>query len=256
MKIFSTIAATSLVIGAVTSSEHTERKLILGGKPVAAGTKTYVAGIRSTANGDTFCGGSLISPTHVLTSVLCTSGHPPNFVSVGSHYINGTQDGEQIKVIKAQNHTEYNSTDAYNDFAILTLEKPSKFTPINLPKADDSDIIPGMWTKAMGWGQTTYPNGTYSNTLQNVGVEVWDNEDCSELFIIDNSTVCAGGAAGRDSCNGDNGGPLVKEKGLGDADDVLIGLSSWGSGCGKDGNPSMYSRVSYALKWINSVTKA
>ncbi|KAG6953184.1 hypothetical protein JG687_00012534 [Phytophthora cactorum] len=184
-----------------------------------------------------------------------TPMHQPNFVAVGTHYINGTKDGEQIKVVSAQNHTLYNASSASYDFAVLTLEKPSKFSPIKLPKADDSDIIAGMWTKVMGWGDTSFPNGTRSNELQSVGLEVWNNDDCAPLFVVDNSSVCAGGAVGRDSCVGDTGAPLVKEKGQGDADDILIGLVSWGSGCGDQGIPAVYSRVSAGIEWISSVAK-
>ncbi|KAE8961806.1 hypothetical protein PR001_g29925 [Phytophthora rubi] len=256
MKIISTLAAASIALGAVSAeTEHVERALILGGGEVPIGTKAYAAGIRTTANGDTYCGGALITPKHVLTTASCTGFEAPNYVAVGTHYINGTKDGEQIKVVSAQNHTLFNSTSLSYNFGVLTLEKPSKFSPIKLPAADNSDIIPGMWSKVMGWGDTSYPNGTSSNGLQSVGLEVWDNEDCLPIFNIDNSSVCAGGAAGRDSCIGDTGGPLVKEKGRGDADDVLIGLVSWGAGCGDKGYPAVYSRVSAAVEWINSVTK-
>ncbi|KAG3172282.1 hypothetical protein PI126_g1453 [Phytophthora idaei] len=106
------------------------------------------------------------------------------------------------------------------DFALLALEKPSKFTPIHLPKTDDSDIIAGMWTEVMGWGDTSFSNGTRA------GLEIWNNKDCLPGFYVDNSSVCAGGAAGRDSCVGDTAGPLIKEKGQGDAGDILVGLVS------------------------------
>ncbi|OWZ02025.1 Glucanase inhibitor protein [Phytophthora megakarya] len=257
MKVFSTIAATALTIGAVSAnSEHTERRLVLGGGIVPAGTKTYVTGIRSTADGKTYCGGSLISPIHVLTTTICTSHQAPNFVSVGTHYLSGKRDGEQIKVLSAQNHTDFNEVSLAYDFAILTLERPSTFTPIKLPKADDSDIKAGMWSKAMGWGWTSFPHGKLSNEMKDVDLQVWDNDECSEAYETDHSNVCAGGVAGKDACVGDTGGPLIKENGNGDEDDVLIGLVSWGDGCGKEGSPTLYSRVSAAVPWINSVTSS
>ncbi|KAH7472679.1 Glucanase inhibitor protein 1 [Phytophthora ramorum] len=258
MKVISTLAAASIALGVVAANadaEHAERRLILGGGEVPIGTKAYAVGVRTTADGDTFCGGALISPTHVLTTAACTGSQEIGFAAVGTFYINGTKDGEHIKVVSAQNHTDYNASSGSYDFGVLTLEKASKFPPIKLPAADDSDILPGMWTKVMGWGDTSYPNGTRSNELHSVGLEVWDNEECSRLFTVDNSSVCAGGAAGKDSCIGDTGGPLVKEKGQGDADDILIGLVSWGSGCGDQGIPAVYSRVSSAIEWLNTVTK-
>ncbi|GMF14141.1 unnamed protein product [Phytophthora lilii] len=257
MQIIPTLAAATIAIGALATSanaEHVQRQLILGGKEVPIGTKTYAVGIRPTADGETFCGGSLITPTHVLTTATCSQGQA-SFVAVGTHYISGKKDGEQIKVVSSQVHPQYNTTTGSFDAAVLTLEKASKFKPVKLPAADGSDTTPGSWAKVMGWGETSYPNGTTSKDLLTVGVQVWDNNDCAPVFNIDDTMVCAGGVAGKDACNGDTGAPLIKEKGQGDADDILIGMSSWGHGCGNQGIPGVYSRVSAALKWINSATK-
>ncbi|RLN31589.1 hypothetical protein BBI17_009316 [Phytophthora kernoviae] len=131
----------------------------------------------------------------------------------------------------------------------------NKFTPVKLPVADSSDIKPGGWSTVLEWGETTYPNGTFSYELQGVNVELWDNEECAPFMAVVDSNVCAGGAPGMDSCTGDQGSPLILEKTAGDADDVLVGLSSWGIGCGDEGYPSVYSRVSSAVEWINSIAK-
>ncbi|EGZ06439.1 serine protease trypsin-like protein [Phytophthora sojae] len=258
MKVTATIAAASMAIAAASAdADTTSRQLILGGSIIPSGQKTYSVGIRSTAGGDTYCGGALISPTHVLTTTMCTKHAKPDFVAVGTHYVNGTKDGEQLKVIQAQNHTDFNKTgNGEYDFALLTLEKPSKFAPVKLPKADDSDIKPGMWSKAMGWGWTSFPNGSPSNEMQGVNLQVWSNEDCSQVYVINPTNVCAGGVAGKDACVADTGGPLIKENGAGDKDDVLIGLVNWGYGCGDEGAPTVYSRVSSALKWVNPIISA
>ncbi|KAG7386620.1 hypothetical protein PHYBOEH_008620 [Phytophthora boehmeriae] len=258
MKVVSTLAATSIALGCFASAnaEHVERQLVLGGTIVPSGTKTYTTGLRPTPEGDSFCGGSLVAPNLVLTSASCTTFGEINYVSVGTHYRNGTQDGEQIKVVSVTNHTDYNHDQGGYDFALVKLEKPSKFTPVKLPAADGSDIKPGAYSTVMGWGQTTYPNGTFSHELQRVSVELWENYDCAHVLDIVDTEVCAGGDAGKDSCTGDQGSPLIVEKTAGDADDVLVGVSSWGYGCGEAGYPGVYSRVSSAVEWINAATKA
>lgn len=52
----------------------------------------------------------------------------------------------------------------------------------------------------------------------------------------------------------DSGGPLVTYGSQSADDAVLVGVVSWGYGCGKPDLPGVYSRVSMARDWINEKT--
>lgn len=65
--------------------------------------------------------------------------------------------------------------------------------------------------------------------------------------------ICAGDAdGGEDSCGGDSGGPLVVQKSSSDDTAVVIGITSFGKGCGQAGFPGVYAYVPRFLQWIQA----
>jgi secreted trypsin-like serine protease len=51
-----------------------------------------------------------------------------------------------------------------------------------------------------------------------------------------------------DTCQGDSGGPLMM---FSNSQWILVGITSYGAGCGLADHPGVYTRVSYYQNWIS-----
>ena len=110
-----------------------------------------------------------------------------------------------------------------------------------------------------------------SDDLQEIEVPIWANNLCQAALNVTilRSQLCAGRiAGGADSCRvretccksedeisknyigqGDAGGPMMIATESGKWE--LTGIVPFESACGKASNPSVYTRTSFYLNWIN-----
>uniref|UniRef100_A0A3B3UFL6 Transmembrane serine protease 2 n=1 Tax=Poecilia latipinna TaxID=48699 RepID=A0A3B3UFL6_9TELE len=200
------------------------------------------------------CGGAIISPSWILSAAHCFKpfSDPKIWAATyGDVYLPDLQPRRSVKRIIC--HQDFDTkTNAY-DIALVKLNRPIIFTrkPVCLPNAG-LQVNSSSEAWITGWGQL-YPSGPSPDILHQAQVTVYSKDICNNRFVLHGKVTktmfCAGKLQGGvDSCQGDSGGPLVVKTG-----NVwwLIGITSWGYGCGLRTKPGMYTNVSFFREWIH-----
>ncbi|MER7943167.1 serine protease [Streptomyces sp. NPDC094458] len=259
-----TLAAAAAVIPLGPPAPAAADSIIVGGKPVAVADSPWTVALSSRdrfggTRAGQFCGGVAIAPSKVLTAAHCLRDDVLGAsvtevrdlrVIAGRDELSGP-GGQEIPVRSSWVNPGYDPHTNAGDLAVLTLVRalPEK-SVIPMAGAGNAAYEPGTEATVYGWGDTT-GYGAYASGLHAATVRVLPDSDCARAYpggtqgaYDASSMLCAGDTAGgRDACQGDSGGPLV-------ARGRLIGLVSWGSGCGSPGSPGVYTRVSAAIRWM------
>ncbi|MEU8634161.1 serine protease [Amycolatopsis sp. NPDC048633] len=213
---------------------------IVGGDKASLSDHPYAVYL-TDAGGNQFCGAVIVSSTAVATAAHCAKAVGKQDVRVvAGREDKRTGEGDVLSVSKVWISKGYNDPTQGDDIAVLTVRGQLDYRPAKLPDSSDSKVY-GTGTKAtvLGWGRVA-DGGDRSDYLRSAQVPLVSDSDCSSDYDVYNSKtmVCAGYTEGGiDACQGDSGGPLV-------VGDTLIGIVSFGDGCGKAGKPGVYTRVS------------
>jgi secreted trypsin-like serine protease len=213
---------------------------IVGGNRASLDDHPYAVYL-TDAGGNQYCGAVIVSSTAVATAAHCAKAVDRKDVRVvAGREDKRSGDGQVLSVSKMWISKGYNDPTQGDDVAVLTVRGQLDYRPAKLPDSGDSaSYREGTQATVLGWGRVA-DGGDRSDYLRSAQVPVIGDKDCnSDYNVYDPKTmVCAGYAdGGVDACQGDSGGPLV-------VGDTLIGLVSFGDGCGKAGKPGVYTRVS------------
>ncbi|CAH2039689.1 unnamed protein product, partial [Iphiclides podalirius] len=216
------------------------------------------------------CGGTLIDGLHIMTAAHCVKSYKGFELRVRLGEWDVNHDVEfypyiERDVVSVHVHPLYYAGTLDNDLAILKLEHPVDWTkyphisPACLPDKYTEYAGQRCWTT--GWGKDAFGDyGKYQNILKEVDVPILAHGQCQQQlkqtrlgynYELNPGFICAGGEEGKDACKGDGGGPLVCER---SGTWQLVGVVSWGIGCGQAGVPGVYVKVAHYLDWISQIT--
>ncbi|XP_077283554.1 phenoloxidase-activating factor 3-like isoform X2 [Arctopsyche grandis] len=216
------------------------------------------------------CGGSLINSRYVVTAAHCNRANLViETVRIGDFDTKTLIDCQKVsggdndcnepflrvRIEEFIIHPQYN---IINDIALIRMIRDIPFTdfisPICLPNSDITVNFPkdkNLTFTVAGWGATE--NASQSDVKMHVILPYYaDLTTCAEInnVSIDNTIICAGGEANKDSCAGDSGGPLMYNR---ENRYDLVGIVSSGpSPCGQRDRPAIYTKVFEFKDWILS----
>ncbi|GAA3294956.1 serine protease [Streptomyces cinereospinus] len=256
------LAAAAAAIPLVSTAPAAADGIVVGGFPVDAADSPWTVALSSrdrfggTRSGQ-FCGAVAVGRTTVLTAAHCLGedvlGGPPGQVRdlkvIAGRTDLRSDEGQEIEVRETWVNPAYDGITNTGDFAVLTLagNLPDSAV-IGMAAAGDPAYTADTRATVYGWGDVTGA-GDYPYRLRAGRMRVLSDALCEKAYpgsadgtYRADAMLCAGErVGGRDACQGDSGGPLV-------AEGRLIGLVSWGSGCGRPGSPGVYTRVSDVLR--------
>uniref|UniRef100_UPI00358E485D tryptase-like n=1 Tax=Myxine glutinosa TaxID=7769 RepID=UPI00358E485D len=204
-------------------------------------------------NNNHICGAVVIGNRWLLTARHCINVRWMQKLSVLLDTLNlDNQDAWRVGVSKVIQHPGENEN---NDLALLELQDPLDITSCSSRNVRPI-ALPLQWQRwnysrcyITGWGSLHFL-GPSQKSLNEGMVNIVKASECEMLGNDENELgkLCAGKPSeGVDSCQGDSGGPLVCEE----REDhwVLIGLTSYGRGCGGSSH-AVYTRVTSYIEWI------
>nr|AQM58390.1 venom s1 protease 12 [Pristhesancus plagipennis] len=237
---------------------------IIGKRTAQSNEFPFVAGIVDKYTGYLFCGGTLVTNSHVITGAHCTWRRrvegDPIAVVLGEHDVRKDSTTRlTVDVRRIIEHQNFHRVQLVNDIAVLVLQEKVTFNqfigPACLPT--ERKNLDHKYVRLIGWGSINQ-DGENSPVLKKVDLRVVPLKTCSynypgQVNPAVNNQICTFGRR-KGTCQGDSGGPVLWL----DPDTnryTLIGTVSFGKNCAST-IPTVNTDVFAYLDWIKRTIEA
>jgi secreted trypsin-like serine protease len=256
------------------NADALKKPKVWGGVPVSAGAYPAIVGITQAGSRQIQCTGSLIEPDLVVTAAHCVCGGITGSVVFGDREGTGTS----IKVAGSTQHLDRCGAPLTSgaDIGLLLLEQEAAVSPIEMQA--DQVIQTATNYQVVGFGgygldsfgqfvagekrETTVPSATNdcAGTIPGSSRTYASAFGCAPPAEI----VAGKTGLGRDTCNGDSGGPLLTgpsgvAEGQSEASLKLAGVTSRATKSAKVpcGDGGIYVRLTPQIRqWIVNASKS